>query len=474
MDQKNIDHFVKKLLNNMGWQSFGMMLRAVTAFVALGIIASIAGAEIVGIYGISWVFIFGAYTIIQGICGQSLIGLKNMEGGHVNACFFLSLLLPLVILILFFLLLFFTNLIGHDLKIILGIKLGLLILPLMSIAIVENALLQKEMNFKLFSLINTVSNVLSALIAVFLAVYVDPLIGLYCLTGTVGLFQFIIYRLSRKALPIGKFTSKQLMDVWNTGKHFALNAFSGAVWVNSPQLILATFFSLEQVGIYVLCRRLIEMVATQVSGLVNAVIFPSFSSIRNDLKLVRDLFLRCNYYSATLMMFPLLVIGSNPGDLLEIYAGAEWRQGSIVLLLIVLMQIGLNFGQAVFPTFQSLGEFSIAWKWNIMLTVIQCTLLFLFGTVNVERSAGILVMSTFIMPLTVFLISQKLKFEFMSWIKNMMMVSGLGILMLIASQFVLVHLADTGIFYRILFMAIGSCVTFAVVFYGLRMHLRYQ
>ena len=474
MEKKILDPFVKKLISNMGWQSVGMFLRAVTSFVALGVIANIAGAETVGIYGVSWVFVFGAFSIIQGFCGQTLIGLKRAENGHVNACFFLSLLLPALIIIAALVVESLTSHISFNLELEAGIKLGIVLLPVMSLAVAENALLQRHLEFRLFALINTGCSVASALSAIAIAVFIDPLLALFCLTGLIGLAQFLMYRLLGKRLPFGRFTVKDLEDVWNSGKHFGLNALSGAIFINSPQLLIAMFISLEQVGIYVLCRRLIEMLVTQVSTVVYVVIFPSFATIRDDLDRVRSLFLRSNYYSALVMMLLLLLLGSSPSDFLSVYAGPEWRSGGRVLLLIIVMQVGLNFAVNVFPTFLALGNFSIAWKWNLALTFFQCILLLLFGTSDIEHAAFILAMSTLAMPLAVFAISKKLKFGFVSWLKNMLMISCLGIVVLLLSQLSISFLEGINIYSRILLLSAGSFIVYVIIFLSLKMHLRYQ
>jgi len=466
------DPFVINLLKNLRWQSLSLLIRALISILSLGIIASIAGPETVGIYGVVWVFIFGCYSLIVGLCGQSLIGLKEMAQGHLNACFFITLFLPLSIALAGYGVIFGTDIFAVPVNIKEGLTFGFITLPIMCLAVVENSWLQKQLNFKLFALITTIATFTSALTAILIAVYWSPLLALFSLTGFVGIVQFLIYRLIGKKIPLGKFSSTQLFDVWKTGKHFAINSVSGVLWINSPQVLFSILFSLEQVGIFVLCRRLVEMVATQVSGLVNSVIFPSLSVIRDDRDRVGSVFQKCNFYIAAVMMVPLLILGSSPSDFLTIYAGPEWSSGGEILVLIVLMQLGLNFGQTVFPTFQALGDLSIPWKWNFGLTLIQMTSIILVGAQSIQASVLLLVASTGLMPLIVYRLSKKLNFSFTTWIVNMGLLAVFGMLVLILSQIFEGLLQNHNIYVRVLLVSLSGCIVYGGLFAGFKMHKR--
>lgn len=473
MHKKNTDSFMIKLFSNLRWQSLSLVLRALVSFFSLGFIASVAGAESVGIYGVVWAFVFAAYSAILGLSGQSIIGLERVEQGHLNVCFLISIFLPFLIVGIGYQLIFASNLIQLPLNMLEGFKYGLVIFPLMCLSVVDNSNIQKALNFKLFALVNTCSTILSALISIAITLFWDPLLGLFALTGFIGFLQFLIYRLIGLRVPIGKCSWVNFLEVWTMGKHLAINAVSGMIWINSPQLIFATLFSLEQVGIYVLCRRLIEMIATQISGLINSVIFPSFSSISSELDRIAFIFQKCNFYVCALMMLPLLVLGSSSSDFLLIYAGLEWTSGAKVLGLIILMQMGLNFGQAVFPTFQSLGYFSYPWKWNLTFTCIQITLILFIGYESIENAVCMLALSTVLMPLTVLKLSEKLKFSFVDWFKNVFAITVFGILSLLVSTLIGDSVESASAYIRILVLSMVALIVYVGLVLRFKLHTTY-
>lgn len=473
MREKINDPFISNLFTNLRWQSLSLLLRALISIFSLGLIASIAGTETVGIYGVVWIFVFGCYSLILGLSGQSLIGLKKIEQGHLNACFFIALFLPLLLVIAGYALIFGTDILDVPENIKEGFTFGFITMPLMCLAIVENSNLQRQLDFKLFALITTLATFISALVAILIAQYWSPLFALFTLSGFIGIAQFLMYRLVGKRIPVGRFSSAQFIEIWQTGKHFALNSVSGVLWVNSPQVLFSILFSLEQVGIFVLCRRIVEMVATQVSGLINSVIFPSFSSIREDLDRISSVFQKCNFYIASLMMVPLILLGSSSSDFLALYAGAEWSAGGEILFLIVLMQLGLNFGQTVFPTFQALGDFSIPWKWNLGLMAVQMTSIIILGTESLEASVSLLVASTGLMPLIVYKLSKKLNFSFASWLASMAVVAAFGVVVLILGRIFGILLQDLSIYLRILIVSLSGCLIYGGLFAGFNMQKTY-
>lgn len=460
MRMKINDPFVRNIFKNLKWQTISLVARALISILSLGFIANIAGTETVGIYGVVWVFVFGCYSMVLGLVGQSLIGLKTIEQGHVNACFAMSVFIPTFLGITGYALFISADIFNVPAKVKEGFALGFITLPLMCLAVVENSYLQRQLNFKLFSIVTTLATVLSAVIAMLIALWWSPLLGLFALTGLIGSMQFLIYRLVGNKIPVGSFNSAQVIEVWQAGKHFALNSVSGVLWVNSPQLLFSMFFSLEQVGIFVLCRRIVEMIATQVSGLVNSVIFPSFSSIRDDLNKISSLFQKCNFYVAALMMVPLVALGSATSDFLTLYAGAEWAVGSEILFLIVLMQIGLNFGQTVFPTFQAMGNLSIPWKWNFGLMSVQMTLIVAFGTEGLDDAVGLLVVSTGLMPIMVYKLSKALNFSFYRWFLNMGFLTAFGVVSIIFAKTLLALLSDNTIFARLIISSTAGCLLY--------------
>jgi len=414
--------FGRKIMGNIGWQALAVLGRVGISIVALAILARIAGPEVMGHYGLAWVAIALGFAVSQSGAAQSIIAIENFRQSHLAASFamvmgmsgFFGLIMA-----------YFAPEVGvfyGQPEVERAYMMGAIFMPLMALGATDLAMAQKQLEFRLIARIQTISAALSAVGAVSLAVLWDPLLGLFALQGLIGVFQFILFRLHGHPWPPLRFALVELREVWNVGMHLSLNSLTSVLLINLPQLIIARFLPMEAVGIFTLARRIIEMVGSQIGGIVNQVVYPSFSSIRKDRDQVAEIFLTTTHYTALFMMLPLLILAASPGDFLSLYVGEEWRSGGIVLLMLVLMQMGLAMGQNIFPTFQAVGKPSVAWRWNFFLITWQTTLILVFGRESIEDTTAAMAVSTTIMPLAALWLSREIGFSFFQWSVNMLKV----------------------------------------------------
>jgi O-antigen/teichoic acid export membrane protein len=463
--------FLAKLFRNLRWQSIAVLLRALISVIALALIVRESGQALMGLFGVAWVSVALCFSIIQGMSGHSLIGIDDVDSNTINAASFISLLSSLAMCMGLVISAPLWGLVIGNSDLEDAMKLGALFIPFMNLAVVENAIVQRSLDFKLFAKVQTIATVLSALSALFFAFYIDILLGLFSLTGLIGAFQFLIYRCLGRPIPFGLFSWADITKVFRAGKHFVMTATSVVVCINSPQILLTQLLPIEQVGVFVLCRRIIEMISVQISSLVNTVIFPSFTKIRDDTLRMSRSFLGCNYYIALVMMIPLIALAANAPDFLELYAGASWRLGGDVLILLVVMQLALNFGQSVFPTFFALGDYSSAWKWNVLLTLLQVSLLLGFRANTAESASLILAFSALVTPVIGLILSNKLNFSFSEWLLNLSMITALGFVIIVLASLESTRLliADYNVYTRLFIVTCSSITLYlsTLLFLGL-------
>tara|TARA_B110000967_G_C18635939_1_gene436029 strand:+ start:84 stop:614 length:531 start_codon:yes stop_codon:yes gene_type:complete len=171
------------------------------------------------------------------------------------------------------------------------------------------------------------------------------------------------------------------------------------------------------------------------------------------------------------MMIPLIALAANAPDFLELYAGASWRLGGDVLILLVVMQLALNFGQSVFPTFFALGDYSSAWKWNVLLTLLQVSLLLGFRANTAESASLILAFSALVTPVIGLILSNKLNFSFSEWLLNLSMITALGFVIIVLASLESTRLliADYNVYTRLFIVTCSSITLYlsTLLFLGL-------
>ncbi len=364
------DAFGHKIFGNIGWQALAVLGRLGITIAALAVLARIAGPEVMGVFGLAWVAISLGFAISKSGAAQSIIVIKNLRQSHVAASFSLTMGLSGLFSLIMIVCAPAVGTFYGLYKVEQAYVMGAMFVPLMALGSIDMAIAQKQLDFRLIARIQTLSSTLSAVSSIILAIYCDPLLGLFALQGLSGVFQFILFRLHGHSCPPVRFTMTDLREIWTVGMHLSFNSITSIMLINLPQLIIARILPMESVGIFTLTRRIIEVVGSQIGGVVNQVIYPSFATIRGEHHKVAEPFLSTTHLTIFFMMLPLLLLASSPGDFLTLYAGDYWRSGEMVLLLLVIMQMGLAIGQNVFATFQAIGQPSAVWRWNLFLMMV--------------------------------------------------------------------------------------------------------
>lgn len=428
-------HSGKGLFHNIGWQSVAMLTRLVIMIATLAILARIGDAEVMGLYGIAWVAVAIGFAIVQSGTAQSLIVVEEMRPAHISAAHALTLgLSAAVALLLVMGAPLFARMYDNE-AVIRAYRLAAIFVLVMPLGAVDMALAQKALEFRLIAKVQTLASLGAGATAIGLGYFLDPLVGLFAMQALIGPFQYLVFRLMGRQLALSWFGRAELAELWYVGIHLSFNSLTSVLMRNLPQVLVALFLPLESVGVFTLARRIVEIIGTQIGGVVNQVVYPTFARIHNNTSKIGEVVVITSRLTAMLMLIPLVFLGVAPGSFLALYAGEAWRSGGPVLAFLLLMQAGFAAGQNIFPTFQAIGKPSVAWKWNLSLTTLQAGLIFVFPH-TLTAAAMAMAISTLIMPAAGWLLSRALGFAFLDWLSGIAIAVLPGIACAVAGNFV--------------------------------------
>jgi len=288
----------------------------------------------------------------------------------------------------------------------------------MGLGVVDLAMTQRTLDFRTVAMVQTTANLCSSLLAIAIGYIGYPLIGLLALQGAISPIQFIIFRIKRYPVEFSWPSLGDVKDVWRHGIHLSLNTVTANILINYSQFILAATLPVNELGLFTLARRIVEIINNQVGGIVGQVLFPSIAASRHNLDEVAKTYLVVSRITATVMMAPLVVIVCAPEEFLELFGGTQWTTGASVLVMLCLMQAGLALAQNLFGVMQALGQASTVWKWNLAFTAWQAALVLSFGRDNATAAGAAMAASTVVMPLAAYLLSRVLHFQMIEWATN--------------------------------------------------------
>lgn len=410
------------LLKNISLTSLAMAFRVVIAAGSLGLISRMASPTVMGLYGIGWVAASFGYAISQSGAAQAIIGMEKLEREHISAAQALSLIIAVSAAGIVVISIPFLSKLYSSTKVEYAFFLGALSIPSMTLGAVDIARGQKELQFSRLAVIQTLGMLLSAISALLLAWFGFTIEGLFALQGLVGIYVFLIARFYWHSPGFGGFKWRHVTDVWQIGMHLSLGSLTAVIWQNIPQLVLARAVTLDEVGLYTFCSRIVQLVFGLLSGMVNTVIYPTFAKLQADPTQIGKAFLNTVRFTYFCVMLPMLCIAAAPSMFLLVYGGSQWSGAGGILFFLVLSQMGLALGANVFPTFAALGRPSYVWRWNIQIALVQGVFTAIFAPYGPVAVAQGLAMTSLIMPLAVYRLSRVAHFQILDYARSMAIV----------------------------------------------------
>ena len=246
------------------------------------------------------------------------------------------------------------------------------------------------MEFKKLAFINMLQTIVSGVTAISLAF------------SGFGVWSLVIGSLAEKIVstPIiwrmGKWKPKFLFDMNRFRNLFGFSAyllmfnFVNYFARNADNLIIGKLLGVKSLGYYSIAYALMLKPLQYISGAIGQVLFPAFSSIKDDKIRVREAYMKVIRVISFLtfpMMAGLLMVSK---EFVLVFYGEEWAP--VILLLQILCLVGAmqSIGTTVGTIFLSQGRSDMMFKWGVFASTIFTVAFFIgaywWGLVGVASS----------------------------------------------------------------------------------------
>ncbi len=174
------------------------------------------------------------------------------------------------------------------------------------------------------------------------------------------------------------------------------HSFDGLVFAitNADNVFVGKFLTTATLGFYDLAYTIGNLPATQITRLVNQVMFPTFSKVQNDLQVFREVYFRALKY-VSLLSVPIAVttIGFADNFVTQAY-GREWSPAILPMQLLgiygLMRSVAANMGNV----FKAGGQ--PRWLMYIALWRLSMMLIFLYPSIKWGGIIGVSLLSAII------------------------------------------------------------------------------
>ncbi len=291
------------------WTAMGIIATNLFSLVVRLILASLMLPDEFGIIGIAAVFTGLVQTINELGMSAALIqkSESEMTDDHYSSAYWMNQLFSIFLFLLMVIVVSPLAASFYDIPelkmVIIVLSIPIIIKPLVFI---HNIKLTKKFKFKNIAITQIVGSVFGGGLSITLA-YLG--FGIWSLV-LLGLFQVVIsiplYWFFERWKPSIAFSFSAIKSIFSFSLFVFLKSLLTYFSGNIDYLIIGRLMNDYYVGVYTLAFTLTDIFRRNIMSILNRVLFPYYSKVKNDKTLVKKMYLKVVKYN-TAVIFPIMV-----------------------------------------------------------------------------------------------------------------------------------------------------------------------
>ncbi len=327
----------KKVLFGLGWSAGAKFLGQLINWTVTIIVIRILTPADYGLMGMAWVFI-GFLALLNELgLGAALIQKQELDERKLRQTFGMLLLINFC---LFLILLLIAPLIGsffHEPRVVPIVRLLSIQFIMMPLAIIPQSLLTREMDFKKMSIVEFIAAISGSGITLWLALNGWEIWSLVWGSMTIIIIRTAGLNVVSPYIHIPIFSIKGMAQTITFGGYVTISRILWFFYTQADIFIIGRILGKEMLGFYSVAMNLASLPMEKVSGIINQVAFPAFSSIQNDSQKAASHFLK-SVRIMSFLAFPVLWgISSIAPELVAILLGDKWNLAVVPFQLLSLV-----------------------------------------------------------------------------------------------------------------------------------------
>ena len=246
-------------------------------------------------------------------------------------------------------------------------------IPIKGLTVVQEALVQRKMDFRNLALLSGASSIIAGLVGVVLAftgygvwaLVVQQLLGSAIAT-------FILWKVS-KWRPRFRFSYRRARELFGFSRGVFVSNLGVYTAGQSDAILMGVFFGPIAVGLYRLADRIMNMLLEVGTRSIQVVSLPHFASLQDDPPKLRAAVLSCIRLS-TAITIPGMTILAISSDQLMGLIDAKWAPAANVLKIVVFMGMAKSVTSFCGPLLLAHGRTKTmaALVWTLALLTMGC------------------------------------------------------------------------------------------------------
>ena len=443
----------------MLWTAIGRFGIMGITFISNIILARMLTPKDFGCIGMLHIFIAVSEVFVIGGFGSALIQKKNVAHIDYTTAFYWNITASIITYaILYFSAPYIAEF--YNMPLLCDVlRVQGLSLIINAFAIVQSTQLQKNLNFKDFSLRGIYAALVGSFVSVVMAFMGYGVWSLVGMTLAMNVANVLLLWKMSDWRPTLEFSFDSFKNLFSFGGLLALSAVVTTIYNDIQGLIIGKFYSPQDMGYYSQARKLEQVPTNALSAIVNQVSFPVFSTINDDLNRLKAN-VRKNIKSISFLSIPLcalLIVIAKP--LILLLYGDQWDESVLYFQLLCLSGMIFVINCINLNVIKSLGKGKVFFTIQISKRIIGICMIIAgvrFGVKGVVTSVVLTFYVDFIINSIVNskLIGYGLKQQLFDIGSIILLSAGIGIVVYLIGSYLNLHQYLIMIFQLVAFMGL--------------------
>lgn len=298
--------YKNKIVSSLLW-TFGERVLAQLVTVIIGIIlARILAPEVYGVISIIMIFISFCNIFVTSGFGIALVQKKYVDEKDYQTSFWLSFIFSFILYLIMFILAPYIGKIYNNKSIALILRVMLLKVPLSSFSTIQQAYIQRKMQFKLFFISTSIGTISSGILGVCLAYMNFGVWALVIQYLSNSILDILVLLIIGEWRPKLMFCSKKGKEIFHFGWKILLSELISNLDNNIKGLFIGKVFGPMQLAYFDQGKKYSSLLVSNINVAITKVLLPVYASIQEEKKILKEL-LRKSIRISSYILVPILV-----------------------------------------------------------------------------------------------------------------------------------------------------------------------
>ena len=326
----------EQTVKGVGWSAVDNVVQFGVTFVVSIVLARILSPDDYGLIGIVTIFTLISQTLINAGFTSALIRKKDATDDDYNTVFIVNLGMSLLLYVIIFLASPAIAIFFNRQELISLVRVTSLGMVIGALAIVQQTILTKRIDFKSQTFITLTASIISGLFGIVLAFLGFGVWALVAQQLSLQVIKTLGLWIVNKWIPKFRFSTNSFKKLFGFGWKMMVSGILDTVWKELYQVIVGKFYSPATLGQYTRAKQFSQLFSSNLTSVIQRVTYPVLSNIQDEKERMVSAYRRIIKITMFVTAISMFFLGAISEPLLYCLIGPKWHEAATYLPLICI------------------------------------------------------------------------------------------------------------------------------------------